>query len=166
MLEFVQNKPKVRAKVVDCGGRKLLVAHLATSKSPVTWQIDMEKISGLSLVVNSDDTGYHLGTKSGAGEFTPIATFFSREDTEGALKKITDALLGQRGPLPQIRMRWVILAVVVVLLLAVAKAPSNTPSISNEELSKIEAGNLVEDKSAPKTGVPQTADDILKPPPE
>lgn len=152
---------------VTCSS-KMLTASFDTANPPLLWRFDLERNHSFTLALQGDNGDWELGLTSIKGEFYSVAHFTAREDAEEAFGKIERALATKRGMGAQIvrALLWLGLGVVVIgggvigFGLSINHSPRSTPVLSSDSASSSSVHSVAPDAE----GVPQSADDVLKPP--
>jgi hypothetical protein len=150
MLAVVMKNAKVEAKVACHGPSPCLVVDFRASAPPVLWRFDLEKNHSFSFGLQDVEGGLVLGVAMPDGAFHAVARFARREDAEEARDAVRKALMKRGRCRKWLKVLAVVVAALLVLFLVLAsmgrpQAPAET---AEQEF-----------------GVPQVADDILKPPP-
>ena len=139
-----------------------LVATFHRANPPLIWRFDLERNHSFTLALQGEESDWELGVTSPKGEFYPIAHFALREDAEEAFNAVSKSLA--RGP-----GRW--LALKILLLIAIVAVCAfvvfgflvgRDMVLMNSQLLPVTHAVDGEVKS----GVPQAADDVLRPPPQ
>lgn len=183
MISIINKKAPVKAKLVQLNQTSsCLVASFQTSEPALVWEMNLDKVSGFSMVLKEKEGEWDLGTISFDGTFTTIAHFEDFDDAQDAFKAIEKVLLrGVRNWSFARFLKTVLYSLFMLLLIGLVlsllfsfapKTESVIPSASNTTTQGGESaapelsaeGGLRPRGTAPakiETGVPMTADDVL-----
>jgi hypothetical protein len=155
---------------VKCSGMTL-TAGFHAANPPLIWRFDLERNHSFTLALQGEEGDWELGVTSAKGDFYPVVHFLAREDAEDAFAKIEKALSRKRGT-----ASYLLKAFLIVVGLAVAvvfgviffasylmhEATHPMASILKKPTSMYAPPAVVQ----PQEGVPQSADEVLQPPPK
>jgi len=144
-----------------CNGAMLTVGFHAANP-PLIWRFDLERNHSFTLALQGEDGDWELGVTSPKGDFYPVVHFIAREDAEEAFAKV-EKVLGKRSTV------WgavgkAILYVAAVAVIIVVGVSSYGLYVTHHASSPIGGVSSAAPVAMP-SGVPVTADDVLKPPP-
>ena len=164
MLPIMLNGSKIEARLVHRNQSPCLVATFRASAPPLLWQFDLEKNQSFTLGLQGVEGAWDFGVTLPRGEFQPVARFVSREDAEQAREIVRRALM--KRPIEiKAWLKAVVslaaLAVVLFIALLLTGQGRSVPRMATSVSTQVEESSGT---GEPKYGVPQSADDVLKPP--
>jgi hypothetical protein len=150
---------KVKARKI---GTSLIVAY-PEAMPPLVWKFDLEKNHSFTLALQGEEGDWELGVASPKGDFYQVARFLAREDAEKAFARTQNTLMNGGTNLWRL-LGMVSMILVVVVALVVVGSFARTVLMHGESRSlETTAGALMPEGS--KEGMPQSADQVLTPPP-
>lgn len=158
MIHLTEKK-SVEAKRLD----NSLVAAFHRATPPLIWRFDLERNHSFTLALQGDDGEWELGMTSPKGEFHPVAHFNSRDDAEEAFFRVEQVLA--KTPLTTGDKILRVLAVVAILSFVAFIAFYGIRQKHTGQMISYEAPLLGHiDSPKIESGVPLTADEVLRPP--
>ncbi|MBV8061237.1 MAG: hypothetical protein JO253_06905 [Alphaproteobacteria bacterium] len=170
-------KTAVEAKRVGSS----LVATFNRAKPPLIWRFDLERHHSFTLSLQGEQGDWELGMTSLKGDFHPIVTFTAREDADEAFAAVAQILAkgatSKRNWLKSLLKLVGVCIVLFVILLFCMVAFVRFEAKESVMHSGLPAtmgmagsapgGTAAKptENASPKVGDPQSADDVLRPPP-
>ena len=128
-----------------------LVAEFNTTIEPIVWRFDLTKVHATAFRVKELEGRWHLGVEGPKGEFSPVATYASRDLAAVALTRLAAGFRVQTQIAKGVKVLFWVIVVMATLFLADRFLGrllfSGTPMQPNIAI-----------------GQPQSADQALRPP--
>ena len=144
-----------------CSGTMLTVGFHGANP-PLIWRFDLERNHSFTLALQGEEGDWELGITTPKGDFYPVVHFTGREEAEEAFVKVEKVLARKKGAASLIvKALLTVLAVALLIIVGVilfGRYVGHRPSVTSSAVS-----------AAPpviREGIPQSADDVLKPPPQ
>jgi hypothetical protein len=145
----------------------MLIVGFHTATPALVWRLDLERNHSFGLSLQGEEGDWELGITSPKGDYAPVAHFAAREDAEDALAKVEQALS------KKVRTGSIIGKVFIAIAAAAAFVVFSMFLFGlflNHRTGDLVAAMRASPPPgaaalvAPQEGVPQSADDVLRPP--
>jgi hypothetical protein len=145
-----------------CNGSMLTVGF-HSANPPLIWRFDLERNHSFTLALQGEEGDWELGITTPKGDFYPVVHFVAREDAEEAFNKVEKILAKNRGVGPLIAKALMTVALVAVAIAAFVflfgAFVNRAPSFTSSAITPSSGPAVIE-------GIPLSADDVLKAPPQ
>lgn len=147
-----------------------LVASFPNANPPLVWKFDLDRNHSFTVALQGEVGDWEIGVTSPKGEFYPVAHFPAKEDAEEALRKVQKVLMKKKHSKIWMVIRWALVLVLIGLLGFIVMTYFSLRQNTGLGAAGLGLGGIAtgQELAAPepiKPGVPQSADDILQPPP-
>ena len=148
---------------VKCDRGGMLTVGFHNAEPRMVWRFDMKQTPSFSLAMQGDDNGWELGMTSANGVFAPIAHFDQRDDADEAFAKVEQALTRGAG-WGRAVFRGLMAVAALAIIIAATVIGFGAYQLRQQAAATMPAAQPMTTEPTLKSGVPMSADDVLKPP--
>ena len=158
-------------------GKDGLVAVFEKASPPTVWKFDLARNHSFSLRMKGDEeAGWDLGVVLSADDFQRVAHFADHDEAHAAFDAVQKVLTQKRFGKFWLVVKWLLAAIVLFLVISFgmnalmpllsssASLPAGMPIPADMAFAP-SGKQAPKAPVAPQAGVPQSADDVLQPPP-